>query len=165
MLLEKYLEPVNFCAENLMNLLDANDPQMKKVVEKGLLLYRQSFVYQVKFSNELVTGMIQDVTPVRATLDLDYVQQSSCTCHAEGFCRHQLALFFYLLAQVGKVSTWLENWRKPIENAEMLKNLGIMRASDLLKEKKTKSQIIQIGLKHWKRVFNPLWRQIITNHI
>ncbi|MEK4909536.1 SWIM zinc finger family protein [Niallia sp. FSL M8-0099] len=161
MLLEKYLEPVNFCAENLMNLLDANDPQMKKVVEKGLLLYRQSFVYQVKFSNELVTGMIQDVTPVRATLDLDYVQQSSCTCHAEGFCRHQLALFFYLLAQVGKVSTWLENWRKPIENAEMLKNLGIMRASDLLKEKKDKEPNYTDWIETLEKSFQSLME---TNH-
>lgn len=161
MLLEKYLEPVNFCAENLMDLLDANDPQMKKIVEKGLLLYRQSFVYQVKFSNELVTGMIQDVTPVRATLDLDYVQQSSCTCHAEGFCRHQLALFFYLLAQVGKVSTWLENWRKPIENAEMLKNLGIMRASDLLKEKEDKEP----NYTDWIETFEKSFQSLIeTNH-
>lgn len=156
MLLEKYLEPLNFCAENLMNILDANDPLMKNIVEKGLLLYRQSFVYQVKFSNELVTGMIQDVTPVKATLDLDYIQYSSCTCQAEGFCRHQLALFFYLLAQVGKVSTWLEAWRKPIQKAETLKNLGIMRASDLLKETEDKEPNYEDWIETFEKSFQSL---------
>ena len=132
---EKYFEPLNSFAENLMHTLDATNPEMQRVVEKGLMLYRQSFVSQVKFSNEFITGIVQDVTPVRVTLDLEVINNSNCTCQSGALCRHQLALFFYLLAQVGKVSTWLEAFRKPIRKTPDLRSLGLKRASDLLKDK------------------------------
>jgi hypothetical protein len=137
MFLEKYLEPLNFCSENFKRLLDADNPHVQKIVEKGLLLYRQGFVSQVKIDNNSLTGIVQDVTPVKVTLDLTFIQDSSCSCFGDGFCRHQLALFFYLLGQTGKISSWLGDWRKPIKKTLDIKNLQLMKASDLLQGSET----------------------------
>ncbi|WP_445488838.1 SWIM zinc finger family protein [Niallia sp. 03133] len=134
MFLEKYLEPLNFCTENFKRLLDADNPTVQKIVEKGLLLYRQGFVSQVKIDNNSLTGIVQDVTPVKVVLDLTFIQNSTCTCSGNGFCRHQLALFFYLLGQTGKISSWLTEWRRPVKKALELKNLQLMKASDLLQD-------------------------------
>lgn len=147
---EKYFEPLNYCAENLLNILDKENLHTQKVVEKGLMLYRQSFVSQVKFSNEYIQAVVQDVTPVKVTLDLDYIGNSNCTCHADSFCRHQLALFFYLLAQVGKVSSWLETFRKPSSKSVNLNSLGLKRASDLLKDTEEKKESYQEWIKSFQ---------------
>lgn len=134
MFLDKYREPLNNCAESFLRMLDPNNPNTQKAVDKGLLLYRQGFVSQVKIDNETVTGAVQDVTPVKVILDLNFIQTSSCTCSTEGICRHQLALFFYSLGLVGKISTWMANWRKPNKRPVRLENLPLMRASDLLQD-------------------------------
>lgn len=137
MFLDKYIEPLNYCAENFMQILDANNSSTQKAVEKGLLLYRQGFVSQVKIDNEAVTGTVQDVIPVKVILDLNFIQASSCTCYTEGICRHQLAVFFYFLGLAGKVSKWIADWRKPNKKPLELKNLKLMRASDLLQDNET----------------------------
>lgn len=118
----------------MQDLLDANNPQTQRMVEKGLLLYRQSFVSQVKLEDESANAIVQDVVPVKVHLDFMDILFSSCTCHADELCRHQLALFFYLLGHAGKVSAWLSEWRKPNKKELDLKNLQIMKASDLLKD-------------------------------
>ncbi|MFT8322090.1 MAG: SWIM zinc finger family protein [Bacillus sp. (in: firmicutes)] len=150
MFLEKYLEPLNTCAENFKILLDAENPTIQKIVEKGLLLYRQGFVSQVKIDNNAITGIVQDVTPAKVSLDLTFIQMSSCTCFANGFCRHQLALFFFLLGQTGKVSTWMTEWREPIKKPMDLKNLQLMKASDLLQDSDAKEP----EYKDWVKGFN-----------
>ncbi|MGP7819766.1 SWIM zinc finger family protein [Niallia sp. 01092] len=157
MFLEEYLEPLNFCAENFNKLLDANNPASQKIVEKGLLLYRQGFVSQVKIDNNSIIGVVQDVTPVKVTLDLTFIQFSSCTCMSNGFCRHQLALFFYLLGQTGKVSTWLTDWRQPIPKKGALKNLPLRKASDLL----PKSDAKEPNYTEWITTFNEDFDAII----
>jgi len=158
MLDEQYLEHLNQCAKNFQEALDSSDPLTQKVVEKGLLLYRQNYVSQVKIDHETVTGVIQDVNPAKAVLNIDDITMSTCTCLAEGYCRHQLALFFSVLGQAGKVSAWLSEWRQPPSKAAVdLSSLPLMRASDLLKKPGNKEPDYQ----EWVNFFTETFQAVI----
>ncbi|MCM3031837.1 MULTISPECIES: SWIM zinc finger family protein [unclassified Niallia] len=158
MLHEQYLEHLNQCAKNFQEALDSSDPLTQKVVEKGLLLYRQNYVSQVKIDHETVTGVIQDVNSAKAVLHIDDISMSSCTCFAEGYCRHQLALFFSVLGAAGKVSAWLSEWRQPPQKAAVdLSSLPLMRASDLLKKPGNKEP----DYEEWVDFFTETFQSVI----
>ncbi|WP_428912677.1 SWIM zinc finger family protein [Niallia sp. Krafla_26] len=95
--------------------------------------------------DEMVNGVIQDVTPVKVKLDLNFPYLSECSCPQEGICRHQMAAFFQLLSYNSSVSTWLTHWREPIREQKQAKSLGIGRARDLLKNTRHSSP----DYEHW----------------
>ncbi|MED4054078.1 SWIM zinc finger family protein [Niallia taxi] len=160
MLHEQYLEHLSHCAKNFQEALDSSDPLTQKIVEKGLLLYRQNYVSQVKLDDETVTGIIQDVNPAKAMLNIHDISMSTCTCFAEGYCRHQLALFFSVLGQAGKVSTWLSDWRQPPKKAPVdLSSLPLMRASDLLKNPANKEPDYQEWVEFFTDTFQTLMEE------
>ncbi|QED49688.1 SWIM zinc finger family protein [Cytobacillus dafuensis] len=130
---ERFLEPLEFAAKELMGLLRADVEEDERLVQKGLLLFRQRLVYQVRFDGDKITAAVQDVTPVKVQLNLDFIHLSECSCPADGFCRHQLAVFFQLLSHAKSVTAWVEEWRQPLKEKKVAKQLGIQRAKDLLK--------------------------------
>ena len=56
-------------SQSIQGELDPNQDESKNVVSKGLLLFRQNLVSNVKVRDEEVTAEVQDVTPV--TLELN----------------------------------------------------------------------------------------------
>lgn len=130
---DKYRELLQAAAQDLKAILWSEREEDAKLVQKGLLLYRQGLVYKVRLENDNVMASVQDVTPVQVELNLHFIQTSECSCPAEGICRHQLAVFFHAYAQVGSVMEWIEEWRQPIQERKVAKDLGIQRAKDLLK--------------------------------
>ncbi len=133
MIPERFLEPLEFAANELKGLLRAENDEHARLVQKGLMLFRQGLVYQLRFESDKVLAAVQDVTPAKVELDLEYIHLSECSCPAEGFCRHQVAVFLQLLSRARSVSTWIEEWRKPIKEKQTAKSWGIQRAKDLLK--------------------------------
>ncbi|MFE8698108.1 SWIM zinc finger domain-containing protein [Cytobacillus sp. FJAT-53684] len=129
---ERFQEPLQFAAKALMDLLRAEVPEDERLVQKGLILFRQGLVYQLRFEGDQITATVQDVTPAKVRLDLDFIHLSECSCPADGFCRHQLAVFLQLLSQTNSVSAWVEEWRKPLKEKKVAKELGIQKAKDLL---------------------------------
>jgi hypothetical protein len=124
---------LKFLAEELRSRLDAHNDEDAKLVQKGMILYRQGLVNQLKFENDQVHATVQDVTPVKVRLDLTFFDTSDCGCPSLGLCRHQLAVFFAAYGRIASVSDWIEQWREPIRTKTTLAKLGIQRAKELVK--------------------------------
>lgn len=137
---ERYLEGLQFAAGELKSLLRPEDQEDQKVVHKGLLLYHQGLVHQLKYEGDQITAVVQDVTPVRVSLDLEFINHSECSCPHEGFCRHRMAAFFYLLSQGSSVAAWLNDWRQPVKETKTAALLGLKTARDLLKANKQQQE-------------------------
>lgn len=119
----------------LQRLLDPYRSEDVKVVQSGMMLYRQGMVSKPRFlSDSLLSATVQDVTPARVELDLDFLEMSRCSCPADGFCRHIMALFFSAYASVGSVAEWVEEWREPVRETAQISKWGVQRAKDLVKE-------------------------------
>ncbi len=131
---EHFVEPLQWFSDFLKENLKPEVAEDGQVVQRGLLLFRQGSVLQLKLEkDDFVTGAVQDVTPVKIKLDLNLPYLSECSCPGEGICRHQMAAFFQLLSHQSSVSAWAEEWRRPHHEQQRAKSLGLMRAKDLLK--------------------------------
>ncbi|MCQ6274652.1 SWIM zinc finger family protein [Bacillus sp. V3B] len=132
MIPESYVEPLQWFSEQTKDSLKSESPADAQIVQKGLLLYRQGSVSQIKLEHNAISAVVQDVTPVNVTLDLSLPYLSECSCPIEGMCRHQMAAFFQILSYDSSVSNWVDDWRKPLREQEQTKTLHIQRAKDLL---------------------------------
>ncbi|MGM0901341.1 MAG: SWIM zinc finger family protein [Bacillota bacterium] len=130
---------VRQAADELKKLLRPESEEDAKVVQKGLMLYRQGLVHHVKFIGGSVWATVQDVTPVRVYVSLSNPEDSTCTCPAYGFCRHRMAAFFHAYSQVDSVSDWVENWRKPAKESQQAEEWGMKKAKDLMKARQSDS--------------------------
>lgn len=61
---------LNDYAKKLQNHLQPERDSHQKLVQKGLLLYRQHLVHDKRISGRFLRGKVQDVTPVDCGLDL-----------------------------------------------------------------------------------------------
>lgn len=130
---EEYREVMLFASGKIQELLRPEVEEDVKLVQKGLLLYRQGLVRQVKVDFDTTEATVQDVTPVQVTIDHNFLELSTCSCPIEGLCRHQLAAFFAAFSKIGSVSDWVESWREPIRKKQEATQWGLKRARDLLK--------------------------------
>lgn len=124
---------ISAVSADLKALLWAERDEDAKLVQKGLLLYRQGLVAKLRVEDDVAIAAVQDVTVANVRLNLNFLQVSTCTCPAEGMCRHQLATFFLLYSKVGSVSEWVEEWRQPLREKKAAQQWGVQRAKELLK--------------------------------
>lgn len=157
---DKYRDLLQGAAEELRTLLWSEQEEDAKLVQKGLMLYRQGLVTKVRLEEDNVTATVQDVTPVQVELNLNFFQTSTCTCPAEGICRHQLAAFFYAYGKIASVMEWVENWRKPIHDRKNAKDFGLQRAKDLLKA----SGVMKPDYDAWVESFQVSFDSMIRSH-
>lgn len=122
----------NFSKELQANLHPTSEYH-QKLVQKGLLLYRQNHVYKKQYNPPTyISGKVQDVIPVDVTLNMNEPLNSQCSCPQEGICRHQLALFFSAYSENSSVFEWVQEWKSQDQSFDILKT--VKRASDLLNE-------------------------------
>lgn len=88
---------IELLAEEIKDLLHPHAADDVKLVQKGLMLFRQGMVKQLQIWNAQITAMVQDVTPCYVKLNFARLSSSSCTCPNEGLCRHQMAVFLLLI--------------------------------------------------------------------
>ncbi|WP_160724111.1 SWIM zinc finger family protein [Bacillus sp. USDA818B3_A] len=117
----------------LQEMLIPTEAEDAKLVQKGLMLYRQGVVKQLQIWNDKITSMVQDVNNVHVKLDLVFASMSTCTCPEEGFCRHQMATFFASFSKFGSVSDWVTAWREPAREQKAVQDWGMQTAKDLIK--------------------------------
>ncbi|MCY8994685.1 SWIM zinc finger family protein [Bacillus inaquosorum] len=109
-------------AEQLKELLPYNEENVQ-LIKKALILYRQDSVYRLQaVSPTEVTAFVQDVVPVRVTLNLFVIVKSGCSCPSGRICRHMLAVFLYVYAMFERVGTFTEYWleREKLEESKEL---------------------------------------------
>ncbi|AIE61510.1 SWIM zinc finger family protein [Bacillus methanolicus] len=155
---DHYREMLEFAARNFQKILRAEAAEDANIVQKGLLHYRQGMVYKMKLEDEAVIASVQDVAPVDVRLDLNFLETSGCSCPAEGFCRHQLAVFFQAYSTIGSVADWLEEWRQPIKEKALASKWGLKRAKDLLK----RSAKLKASYENWIGTFEDSFKSIMT---
>ncbi|WML46205.1 SWIM zinc finger family protein [Neobacillus sp. PS3-40] len=126
-------EQLQGLADEMRELLNPHVVEDVKLIQKGMMLYRQGMVWQLKINGDVATAAVQDVIPVRVELDLNFLGVSECTCPSEGFCRHLMAAFFAAYSRVGSVSEWMEKWREPVHAVTSSAKWGMERARDLVK--------------------------------
>ena len=130
---ESYLEPLQWFSEQMESMLVPDSEADAQVVQKGLILYRQGAVTQIKLEKDGILAVVQDVIRVNVRLDLNLPYLSECSCPAEGICRHQMAVFFQILSYNSSVSTWVDDWRKQLRKQTNTPVHEMDRARDLLK--------------------------------
>ncbi len=126
----------------------------QKLVQKGLILFRQHLVSNVKVREDEAIAEVQDVTPVHVRLDFHFPLLSKCSCPQKPWCRHRLATFFMLYNKVGRVNDWVEDWRDGAQQADVSgepnkqaalqdlikKHGGLKKASELLQEQQSRGE-------------------------
>lgn len=115
-------EDVLAAAEQLKELLPYNEDNVQ-LMKKALILYRQDSVYRIQVQTPTeISAYVQDVVPVRVTLNLFFMVKSGCACPSEAICRHVLAVFLYVYAQFERVGTFTEHWleREKLEESREL---------------------------------------------
>ncbi len=127
------MEYVRKLAYEIEEVLNPNEAEDVRLVQKGLMLYRQNMVSQLQMSETLITAVVQDVIPVKVELAPSFLEFSECSCPAERLCRHQLAVFFAAYAEVGSVSEWVDQWREPLREKRSAAVIALQKAKDLVK--------------------------------
>lgn len=110
-------ELIVHAGEQLQDLLSPKLEDDRNLVKKGLMLYRQGSVYNIKIDGHTVSANVQDVTPVKVVIELDFFTMSSCSCPAAFPCRHVMAAFLYLYASVERVGTFMDAWNAMTQQA------------------------------------------------
>lgn len=154
---EVYKELIETAAADVSKLLSPGYEPDAKLMQKGLLIYRQGLVTKVRYEDGSVTSTVQDVTPVFVQVELNFFQTSSCSCPADGICRHIVATFLYAYSQVGSVADWVEEWRTPLHEKKTAQQLGLMKAKDLMKGSGT----IKPDYDHWVHTFQNSFQSIM----
>lgn len=121
-------------AKKLAGMLKPEVDEDARLVQKGLMLFRQGTVSHLKYMVKSIWATVQDVTPVRVYINAVDPVESSCTCPAEGFCRHRLAAFFQAYGEVASVADWVEAWRLPSRELVSAEKWGLERAKELVRD-------------------------------
>jgi hypothetical protein len=149
---------LKFLAEEMRTRLQPDSDEDAKLVQKGMLLYRQGLVNQLKFESDQVYATVQDVTPVKVRLDLTFFDTSDCSCPNFGICRHRLAVFFAAYAKIASVSEWIEQWREPIKTKTAATKWGVQRAKDIVRANGALAQ----DYNRWIQAFDESFHAILT---
>lgn len=152
-------EQIEVLSAEVGELLQPTVADDAKLVQKGLMLYRQGLVKQLQVFHHKITSTVQDVTPCYVSLDFEFFSMSSCSCPGEGFCRHQMATFFAAYAKVGSVAEWVTAWREPIREQKEMTGWGMQTARDLIKA----NGVLQPDYSRWVHSFEVSFDTLLTS--
>lgn len=152
-------ERIELLAEEIKDLLHPHNADDVKLVQKGLMLYRQGMVKQLQIWNGQITAMVQDVTPCHVKLNFSFLSSSSCTCPHDGLCRHQMAVFFAAYSRVGSVADWVADWREPMKEKHTAASWGLQTAKDLIKA----NGVLKPDYRRWVESFEVSFDTIVTS--
>ncbi|WP_243291934.1 SWIM zinc finger family protein [Bacillus sp. FJAT-47783] len=138
--------------EQVLNVLSPAQEEHQQRMKKGLLLYRQGLVYNVKVKDSIVSANVQDVTPVQVGLDLDYFSLSTCSCPNSFPCRHMIAVFLYVYASMDRLGSFLNAWKEGEEHSKVaqLKKAGLIKKA---------SEHLDDSLQAWYTYFEAEWEK------
>ncbi|MEH7224636.1 SWIM zinc finger family protein [Bacillus sp. JJ1566] len=146
-------------SEKLRAMITFENEEDRTLIKKGLNLYRQGSVYNVQYNGQTIEGRVQDVTPVDVTLDLDFLEMSSCTCPDPSFCRHRMALFFYMYASVDRVGSLLEQWKAGNKPKPTLASIPVIKGNAL-----QRVEYKENSLESWLTLFNSEYKRFESGH-
>lgn len=143
-------------AEDLKKRFPYSTEQNRNLIKRGLLLYRQGSVYNVSYDEQFIQGKVQDVVPVTVSINVNKPDEGSCSCPADDFCRHQMALFFYVYASVSRVGSLLDEWKTAIEEP-----VSKVLQQSFVKAKDLQNPYEDMSLTSWYAFFSREYDQFI----
>ncbi|RFU60751.1 SWIM zinc finger family protein [Peribacillus glennii] len=152
-----------FFAGQLEDLLNPKVPEDLSIVQKGLVLYRQTLVSDKHATDDFITAKVQDVVPVEVKLDKFSASLSTCSCGSDFFCRHRMAVFFSAYSELGSVSEWVLRFRGRNIAANSKTPLPIQRASDIMKTKT--NGVLEKSYPAWKEFITSAFREVIESNL
>jgi hypothetical protein len=151
-------EQIRELAEELkLDILSAMSPEDVRMVQSGLMLYRQGLVSQLRYDGGEFIATVQDVTPAKVRLDPAFLGMSECSCPSVGLCRHQLAVFFAAYSKVGSVGDWMSEWREPAREKKSAAVWGLQTAKDLMKA----GRLPQPDYDRWLQLFEASFDSLV----
>ncbi|MFC3886455.1 hypothetical protein ACFOU2_24365 [Bacillus songklensis] len=120
-------EAILQAGDALIQLLDYQDDTVRKRIQKGLSLYRQGYVYNLKELQHYAGVVVHDEREWMVLLNLQDLSKSECDCGDSDFCPHRLAGFFYAYAASGRVGDLLEKWKQQSASLQMASSLAAFR--------------------------------------
>jgi uncharacterized Zn finger protein len=154
-------ERIELLGDEVRELLHPTVTEDARLVQVGLMLYRQGLVKQLQIWNEKITASVQDVVPVKVELDLTFYQLSECSCPADNLCRHKMAVFFAAYATVDSVADWVEQWRQPEREKSSLTRWGLERARDLVKA----NGVLKPDYERWVQSFEESFDTLVKSNM
>ncbi|HWO98831.1 MAG TPA: hypothetical protein VNM45_21445 [Bacillus sp. (in: firmicutes)] len=120
-------EAILQAGEDLIRLLDYQDEDVRKAIKKGLTLYRQGYVYNLKELEHYAGVVVYDEQEQMVLLNLADLSGSECDCKDPSFCAHRLAGFFYVYATKGLVGNLLDKWKQQALSSQITSSLDAFR--------------------------------------
>ncbi|MBA4536673.1 SWIM zinc finger family protein [Bacillus aquiflavi] len=154
---ESYEDDLKYCANKWAELLKPDFEKDIKLIQKGLFLFRQEQVYELRLENNFIFASVQDVMPVKVKINLNDPEMSECSCPADYYCRHQLAVFFAAYNQFNSVTNWVEEWRKPLKLKIISTKVGLKKAKDLVKS----VGVLKPDYDQWIETFSQSFKTIV----
>ncbi|WP_110928359.1 hypothetical protein [Bacillus massiliglaciei] len=155
-------------AEEWKSFFNPEDQTDADMVQAALELYFQELVYDKKREDgfDYITATVQDIQPYQVTIDITSPLGGSCSGNETGICRHQLALFFSVYSEQASVFKWVNDWKisRSSENA-LPADLGIKRASEILKEQTEEKTALGRDYSSWKSFVRRTFEEQITPKI
>ncbi len=145
-------------SERLRDMLSPHSEEDARLIQKGMLLYRQGLVSQLRMDEETVTAVVQDVVPAKVRLELLFFDMSDCSCPGRGVCRHQVAVFFAAYGREGSVAEWIEDWRYPVREKKEAADWGMQRARTIVKSTGVADRDYQSWLNSFSESFDSILR-------
>ena len=128
------MEDLLFLAEELCKLFRPSVDEDQVTIREGLSLYRQGLVQVTSVEESSVYAVVQDVTPKEVEFDMLFWVASECTCDHSSICKHKIAVFFHLYANISSPTDWVLSWSQSEKYTKTQTKLPIKPASTLLKE-------------------------------
>lgn len=139
--------------EDLIRLLDYQDEDVRKLIKKGLSLYRQGYVYNLKELEHYVGVVVYDEQEQMVLLHLTDLSSSECGCGHPSFCAHRLAGFFYAYAIKGLVGNLLDKWKQQSLSGQITSSLDAFRV------KKSPAEKNSYSVQEWLPFFEQRYEQ------
>ncbi len=88
---------LEYAAEQVKELLKPDQDQDVAVVQDGMALYFQEVVDAAPVEEDVIHAEVYDLAPYKVEMPLLFPPLWSCTCGNDFICRHQMAVFLFLL--------------------------------------------------------------------
>lgn len=152
-------EHLRVLSEKIGELMHPEVVEDARLVQKGMMLYRQGLVSISLIDENEIAATVQDVVPVKVMLDWTFFDMSTCSCPADGLCRHQLAVFFSAYSREASVAAWLDTWRQPVQEKNVLASWSLQKAKDLVKA----NGILKPDYSHWIQSFEESFNSLLKS--
>ncbi|HZG71427.1 MAG TPA: hypothetical protein VEY51_07785 [Chondromyces sp.] len=148
--INEFIEPLMEFGHFLSEELVSSSIKDQHLITQGHMLFKESSIHVQNIDEQEVLATVYEGGAFDVRLNLDFPLFSSCSCHEDSWCAHQLAVFFTVYNELGDVNDWMQQWStRSTQPIDIFNIPGVRRASDLLAQSKLKEPAGKEGPEGW----------------